>query len=81
MKRLTIIGLLAFAVGIGLGLFTGQHLLAQQPPIKRTILQQKDLDGVPGREVVMFVAEIAPGGVAGRHLHPGPEFFYVMKVR
>jgi quercetin dioxygenase-like cupin family protein len=27
----------------------------------------------------MFVADLVPGGAAGRHFHPGPEFFYVLE--
>lgn len=79
MRRLAMMMAPIFILGIVLGIFTSQRLLAQQPPIKRTVLQQKDVEGVPGREVVMFLAEIIPGGVAGRHFHPGPEFFYVLE--
>jgi quercetin dioxygenase-like cupin family protein len=79
MKRLVMLIALIFILGVALGVVTSQKLLAQQPPIKRTVLQQKDIEGVPGREVVMFLAEIIPGGVSGRHLHPGPEFFYVLE--
>jgi quercetin dioxygenase-like cupin family protein len=79
MKRTAMMIALTLVLGIALGMVTSQVLLAQQPPIKRTTLQQKDLEGVPGREVVMFVADIVPGGAAGRHFHPGPEFFYVLE--
>jgi quercetin dioxygenase-like cupin family protein len=52
--------------------------MAQSTPITRTILQQKELDEAPGREVVMYRAEIAPGGAVGKHFHPGPELIYVL---
>jgi hypothetical protein len=55
--------LLAPALVAGLAaLAVGSHvLMAQSAPITRTMLQQKDLEGVAGREVVMYRAEIAPG--------------------
>lgn len=65
-------GLAAVAIGT-------EVLMAQSVPITRTMLQQKDLDGVAGREVVMYRAEIAPSGAVGRHFHPGPELIYVLE--
>jgi quercetin dioxygenase-like cupin family protein len=50
--------------------------LAQAPGIKRTILQRTDLGN--GLEVVMGMAEIAPGAAAGRHTHFGIETGYVL---
>ena len=50
--------------------------LAQAPGIKRTILQRTDLGN--GMEVVMGLAEIAPGAAAGRHTHFGIETGYVL---
>ena len=49
---------------------------AQTPAIKRTILQRTDLGD---REVVLGMAEIAPGGSTGRHTHPGIETGYVLE--
>ena len=43
----------------------------------RTILQQKDLEGVPGKEVIMFRTDIAPASALGGHYHSGVEMFYV----
>ena len=50
---------------------------AQQSGFKRTVLQQGDLSA-PGREAVMAVAELQPGGASGRHTHPGEEVAYVL---
>lgn len=50
---------------------------AQAPGIKRTILQRTDVGG--GQEVVLGMAEIAPGGATGRHSHPGVETGYVVE--
>ena len=50
--------------------------LAQAPGIKRSILQRFDLGN--GMEVVMGLAEIAPGASAGRHTHFGIETGYAL---
>ena len=50
---------------------------AADAPFKRTVLQQADLSA-PGREVVQALAEVQPGGMSGRHTHPGEEVAYVL---
>jgi quercetin dioxygenase-like cupin family protein len=52
---------------------------APDEPIKRTILFRGDLAGAPGKELVVFIADLAPGAVGAKHYHPGPEFFYVLE--
>src|SRR4029077_17429007 len=52
-------------------------LLAQNPAVKRTVVQRGDVS-VPGREAVIANVEITPGGSAGRHTHPGDEISYVL---
>lgn len=52
-------------------------LVAQTPAITRTVVTKADVS-VPGREAVVARVEIAPGGVAGWHTHPGDEISYVM---
>ena len=71
MKRITIIFI------PGLVAILTIAIAAQQPPFKRTILQQVDISA-PGREVVTAVAEFQPGAVAGRHTHAGEEVGYVI---
>jgi quercetin dioxygenase-like cupin family protein len=51
--------------------------LAQQGGIKRTPLQKVEFPD--GYSTVAGIAEIAPGGSAGRHTHPGIEVGYVME--
>jgi quercetin dioxygenase-like cupin family protein len=79
MHRTVVMLTIALVVGIAVGMLGHQMLSAQQQPVTRTILQQKDLEGVAGREVIMYRAEAVPGGVAGRHYHPGPELVYVLE--
>ena len=49
---------------------------AGPPTIKRTPLQRADLGD---REMIMGIAEIPPGGSAGRHYHHGTESGYVLE--
>jgi quercetin dioxygenase-like cupin family protein len=79
MKRTVVMLTTTLVAGIAVGMLGNQVLIAQQAPITRTILQQKDLEGTAGREVVMYRAEVAPGAAAGRHYHPGPELIYVLE--
>ncbi len=65
----------ALLAASGLALHTAS---AQAPGIKRTDLQRHDLS-VPGREVIQALVELAPGGVAPRHSHPGEEIIYVVE--
>ena len=51
-------------------------LLAQNPAITRTVVTRGDV-AAPDQEAVLAKVEIAPGGVAGWHTHPGDEISYV----
>jgi quercetin dioxygenase-like cupin family protein len=50
---------------------------AQAPGIKRTLLQRTDVGD--NREVILGLAEIAPGAGAGRHTHFGTEVGYIVE--
>ena len=62
---------------VGLALSAGV-LFAQAPALTRTIVGRADVS-VPNREAVVARVEVAPGGKAGRHTHPGDEISYVME--
>jgi quercetin dioxygenase-like cupin family protein len=51
--------------------------IAQQAGIKRTPLQKVEFP--EGYATVSGIAEIPPGGSAGRHTHPGIETGYVLE--
>jgi len=53
-------------------------IVAQSPALTRTIITKADVS-VDGREAVIARVEVAPGGVAGWHTHPGDEISYVME--
>jgi len=69
--------LAALAIGTGLTLTAGL-LIAQAPALQRTIVAKADVS-VPGREAVVARVEVAPGGIAGWHTHPGDEISYVLE--
>jgi quercetin dioxygenase-like cupin family protein len=69
---------LTLGLGIVLGALGDRFLIAQQQSIKRTELLKTDLEGMAGKEGIMYIAELAPGAVAGKHVHPGPEFAYIL---
>ncbi|WP_456621309.1 MULTISPECIES: cupin domain-containing protein [unclassified Bradyrhizobium] len=50
---------------------------AQQSGIKRTPLQK--IDFPDGYTTLTAIAEVPPGGAAGRHTHPGVETGYVLE--
>lgn len=52
-------------------------LVAQNPAIRRTVLQRKDIS-TPNREAIVARVEVAPGASAGRHTHNGEEIGYVL---
>ena len=52
-------------------------IVAQTSALTRTMVTKADVS-VPGREAVVARVEIAPGGIAGWHTHPGDEISYVM---
>lgn len=58
------------------GLLLAGSLFAQASGLTRALVGRADVS-VPGREAVVAKVEVAPGGRAGRHTHPGDEISYV----
>ena len=67
---------LPLVVGAALAVAAGA-LFAQTSGLSRTVVGKADVS-VPGREAVVARIEIAAGGRAGRHTHPGDEISYVV---
>ena len=63
------------AAGAALITFSGL-IVAQAPGLTRTVVTKADVS-VPNREAVIARVEVAPGGVAGWHTHPGDEISYI----
>jgi quercetin dioxygenase-like cupin family protein len=69
--------LCAVLTSLGLTMCCGA-LWAQSSGLTRTLVTKADIS-VPGREAVVARIEVAPGGRAGRHTHPGEEISYVVE--
>jgi quercetin dioxygenase-like cupin family protein len=78
MRKASIAIAASFVAGALVGALGIQSLNAQQPGFKRAVLQKQELTA-QGRDAVVALAEFIPGGVAGRHTHPGEELGYVVE--
>lgn len=79
MKPTAILLPLTLAFGVAFGVVGNNQVSAQQQAIKRTTLQKIDLTGMEGKELNMWITEIAPGAATGKHYHPGHEAVYVLE--
>jgi quercetin dioxygenase-like cupin family protein len=79
MKRVTSRMAVMVAIGVAAGA-AGIHGLKAQPApsVKRTVLLKQDMS-IPGREAVMALVEIPPGGREGRHTHPAEVYGFVQE--
>ncbi len=68
-KRMVVGGLLVLAAG---------GALAQASGLTRTMVGKADVS-IPGKEAVVARVEVAPGGMAGWHNHPGDEISYILE--
>ena len=75
MKRMKTAALYTLMI---VGLTSVGALMAQNSALTRTMVGKGDVS-VPGREAVIARVEVAPGGKAGRHTHPGDEISYVLE--
>ena len=69
--------LLGVAVGAGGATYVGAQGTPAQ--ISRTELLRKPMSGMEGKEIVVFIGDIPPGGAATRHSHPGDEAIYMLE--
>jgi quercetin dioxygenase-like cupin family protein len=49
------------------------------PPAKVTQVTTRDLEGIPGKEMLVLVVEYPPGGVSQPHRHNASVFVYVLE--
>ncbi len=67
-----------FGLAFAAALVMAGSTLAQTPALQRTVVTKADVS-VPGREAVVARVEVAPGGVADWHTHPGEEISYIVE--
>jgi quercetin dioxygenase-like cupin family protein len=66
--------------GVAVGAIGATYVSAQgTPQITRSEILRKTMSGLEGKEVVVFLADVPPGGVAGLHYHPGDEAIYMLQ--
>ena len=70
---------LVFTLCLSSSTIGAQGAPAQPSALKRTVLQTHALTSTPGHEGITVLAELAVGGAAPRHTHPGEEFVYVLE--
>jgi quercetin dioxygenase-like cupin family protein len=79
MKRVPSRMAVMVAIGVAAAVAGIQGLKAQPAPsVKRTILLKQDMT-IPGREAVMALVELPPGGKEGRHTHPAEVYGFVQE--
>jgi quercetin dioxygenase-like cupin family protein len=78
MTKTRSILVLALAPAMLLTGFGAGALRADDQPITRTELLRSDLAGIDGKETVIYIADLKPGAVGGKHTHYGDEFVYVL---
>jgi quercetin dioxygenase-like cupin family protein len=61
------------------GFIAGSASGAQEPAVKRTVLQRTDARAKPQQEVIVVNVELEPGARTGRHRHHGTELGYIME--
>ena len=70
----------AVLAGIAMGAIGATYVSAQNvPQITRTEILRQPMSGIENKEVVVFTADVPPGGVADRHYHPGDEAIYMLQ--
>jgi quercetin dioxygenase-like cupin family protein len=69
----------SLVVAAAIALTAAAQETGKPPAVERATLGRHDLSGVPGKEVVMGTATLAPGAVVGFHTHSGDEAGYVVK--
>jgi quercetin dioxygenase-like cupin family protein len=67
------------AIIILFGMLGASVSTAQDQPIKRTELLRSDLADIPGKQTVIYVADVVPGGEGPRHTHYGDEYVYILE--
>src|SRR5262245_11489557 len=66
--------------GMTIGAIGATYVSAQgAPQITRTEILRKSMSGLESKEVIVFLADIPPGGVAATHSHPGDEAIYMLQ--
>lgn len=69
---------LVVAVGIAVGILSGQALRAQTQPVRNTPVLRAELTDLQGTEGYLNMVQQDPGAVGRKQYHTGDVFFYVV---
>ena len=69
----------SLVVAAALALTAAAQEAAKPQAVERAMLGRHDQSGVPGKEIVIGTASLAPGAVIGFHTHSGDEAGYIVK--
>jgi len=68
------------ALALIVSMVVGTSFAAENaPPAKVTTVMTRDLEGIPGKEMLVLVVEYPPGGVSQPHRHDASVFVYVLE--
>jgi quercetin dioxygenase-like cupin family protein len=79
MKPSALVLPLTLALGIAVGSLADRFVMAQTTSPTRTMLLNVDMADMDGKEMKMWITELAPGAVTPKHYHPGHVVAYVLE--
>ncbi len=79
MRKHGAVALLSLLLGVLLGVFGVRGPGAEEAPFTRTLLLEADLEGIPGKRILLMDVRLAGGAATGKHTHPGQEFACVIE--
>ena len=79
-RRTTVLAMIV-TVGLGTSVLAQNEARPGRSGLTQSNILREAVARFPGTEAVMFNGDFAPGGMSGRHRHPGPEVLHVIEGR
>jgi len=77
--RRTIVLAAIVTAGLGTSVLAQNEARPGRSGLTQSNILREAVARFPGTEAVMFNGDFAPGGMSGRHRHPGPEALHVIE--
>ena len=81
MGRRAIVLAAIVTAGVGTSVWAQNDARPGQSGLTQSNMMREAMARFPGMDAVMFNGNFAPGGMSGRHRHPGPEMLHVIEGR
>ena len=81
MGRRAIVLAAIVTAGVGTSVLAQNDARPGQSGLTQSNMMREAMARFPGMDAVMFNGNFAPGGMSGRHRHPGPEMLHVIEGR